>query len=92
MLYLRRTQEGIRPSPDLIAEMDNLGDAGLLGIADSHGRVVGPGATFGSSGGFAEVDLLSIRVTEMGEKLYRVMGLDQILESDLDEIVGALGG
>jgi hypothetical protein len=92
MLAVRRAEGGARPAPTTIAEMDDLGSAGLLGVATERDGIVRPGATFGSSGGFTGVDLNTVRATEIGQRLHRLMGLERVADSDLDAVMSSLRG
>ena len=57
MLAVRRSEGGARPTQAILSEMDDLGTAGLLGVATEREGVVRASATWGSSGGFTGVDL-----------------------------------
>lgn len=93
-LAVHRAEAGGSPSPTLLAEMDDLGSAGLLGVA-TNDEVVTPAATIGFPGAFGtfgRADLNTVRLTSMGQRLHRLMGLDHVPESDLEAILSALRG
>jgi uncharacterized protein with beta-barrel porin domain len=72
--------------------MNDLGGADLLGVASSYGSISRVGSTFGSSGGFAGIDLNTVRLTDLGKLMYRLMGLELVPDQDLDRILVALRG
>jgi hypothetical protein len=92
-----RVAEGVsRPTGTILSEMNDLGSAGLLGVVASSGQVVPPSATVGGLGGFGtwggEVDLTTMQLTDMGRALYRLMGLDQVPDAELEQVASALHG
>jgi hypothetical protein len=92
-----QTQEGrSRPTETILAEMNDLATAGLLGVVNSEGQPVRVGETIGGLGGFGTygggVDLTAVRLFGSGKTLYRLMGLDQIPHDDLMRIARALHG
>ncbi len=92
-----RLSEGrSRPTPTILAEMNDLATTGLLGVVNSEGQLVRVGDTVGGLGGFQTygggVDLATVRLTEMGNTLYRLMSLDQVPDDDLLAVARALHG
>lgn len=85
-----------RPTATILAEMNDLAGAGLLGVINSDGQLVGVGETIGGLGGFQTygggVDLTTVQLTEMGKNLYRLMGLDQVPDDHLMRVARALHG
>ena len=85
-----------RPTDTILAEMNDLAAAGLLGVINSDGQLVPVNETVGGLGGFQTygggVDLTSVQLTEMGRTLYRLMGLDKVPDDDLVSVARALHG
>lgn len=84
------------PRATILAEMNELASAGLLGTINSDGHVVRVGETLGSTAGFQPygegLDLATVQLTEMGKTLYRLMDLDQVPDRDLMQVASALHG
>jgi len=89
-LMAEASETGRRPSPALLAEMDDLSDARLLGVRQNDGSVTMPGATYGSDSGWKLSNLGSAAPTVIGETLHRLMDLDAIPPADLDAILAEL--
>ena len=85
-----------RPTAMILAEMNDLAAAGLLGVTNSDGQLVRIGETLGGLGGFQTygggVHLTTVQLTDMGETLYQLMGLNNVPDTDLSEIAKALHG
>jgi hypothetical protein len=85
-----------RPTDTILAEMNDLAGMGLLGVMNSDGRLVRVGETVGGLGGFQTygggVNLTAVQLTDMGGTLYRLMGLDEVPDRDLQQIALALQG
>jgi hypothetical protein len=94
-LGVDQDEQGGRPTPALTAEMDDLMRAGMLGVAREGGTVGYPEPTWGGVADVASLrgtDLATVRLTPLGETLYRLMGLDQVPPEDLDDVLAALRG
>ena len=80
----------------ILAEMNELSTLGLLGTTNSDGQVVRVGETIEGLSGFGTwgggVDLATVRLTEMGATVHRLMGLGQVPAADLDDVTRALHG
>ena len=92
-----RKDEGLsRPTATILAEMNDLATAGLLGVIDSNGELVRVGETIGGLGGFQTfgggVHLTAVQLTDIGRTLFRLMGLDDVPDDDLNQIAKALHG
>jgi hypothetical protein len=93
-----RVAEGrSRPTATILAEINDLAATGLLGLVSAEGEAgVAPGGViegltaFGTFGG--GTNLTSVTLTDMGARLHRLMGLDQVPDADLEEIAKALHG
>jgi hypothetical protein len=91
-LTIHAGEPGNTPRESVVAEMDELAAANLLGVA-ADGDVARVGSTFGSSGGFAGVEPNKVRLTGLGATLHRLMELDRIPDDELtDQILSALQG
>lgn len=84
-----QTEGGGQPAPTLIAEMDDLAQAGLLGIATDQG-VAPPAAIWAGTAGFRGIDLYRVRLTDLGHRLHRLMGLQRIPDGDMQSVLSAL--
>jgi len=80
------------PSPALLAEMDDLRDARLLGVRQNDGSVTAPGATYGGGSGLTLSNVGSAAPMVVGATLYRLMELDAIPPADLDAVLAELRG
>jgi hypothetical protein len=93
---IRKDEGRSRPTATILAEMNDLATAGLLGVTNSDGQLVRVGETIGGLGGFQTygggVHLTAVQLTSMGGALYRLMGLDQVPDDDLERIAQALHG
>jgi hypothetical protein len=94
---LVRVAEGMsRPTEMILAEMNDLDAAGLIGVRNSDGDLTRVTSTAGGLGGFQPsltgTDLTKLRLTEIGATLYRLMELDRIPDEDLWTVAGALHG
>lgn len=69
-LGIRGAQRGDGPTDTILAELNDLAGAGLLGTINSDGELVRVGETIGGLGGFQTygrgVDLTTVRLTNMG--------------------------
>jgi hypothetical protein len=85
-----------RPSAAILAQMNDLATAGLLGAVNSDGQVVRMSETWGGLSGFrtygGRAEFTTTQLTDMGKTLYRLMGLDQVPHEDLTQIARALHG
>jgi len=85
-----------RPTDTILAEMNDLAGMCLLGVINSDGRLVRVGETIGGLGGFQTygggVNLTAVKLSDMGGTLYRLMGLDEVPDRDLQQIALALHG
>lgn len=80
---------GETANADLLGEMNDLGNYGLLGLRQKEGFV----ATYQSvldGGDFTRLPLTQIRQTAVGERLYELLGLENIPSSDIREVVEEL--
>jgi hypothetical protein len=70
--------------------MNDLANAGLLGVSTDEGEVVPPSAIWAGTAGFRGIDLYRMRPTDMGHRLHRLMGLGRIGDEDLEAVLSAL--
>jgi hypothetical protein len=93
---IRKDEGRSRPTAMILAEMNDLATAGLLGVTNSDGHQVRIGETIGGLGGFqtygSGVHLTAVQLTDMGQTRYRLMGLDEIPDADLVTIAKGLHG
>jgi hypothetical protein len=93
---IRKDEGRSRPTALILAEMNDLAAAGLLGVINSDDQLVRVGETIGGLGGFQTfgggVRLTIVQLTDMGQSLYRLMALDQVPDADLTSIARALHG
>jgi hypothetical protein len=92
-----RVTEGMsRPTEMILAEMNDLDAAGLIGVRNSSGDLVRVTSTAGGLGGFQPsltgTDLTQLQPTQIGATLCRLMELDRIPDEDLQIIGRALHG
>lgn len=83
------------PTAMILTEMNDLASVGLLGLASTQDLLPPeiPGLpAFGTSPGSPGVRLNNVRLTDMGETLYRLMGLDKVPDQDLEQVAKALHG
>lgn len=90
-LTAEASETGRRPSPALLAEMDDVSDERLLGIRQNNGTATPPDATFGGSG-WKPGNVGSAAPMVVGETLHRLMDLDAIPDADLDAVLAELRG
>jgi hypothetical protein len=91
-LTVHAGEPGNTPRESVVAEMDELGAANLLGVA-ATGGVARAGATWASSGGFAGVEANKVRLTDLGQTLHRLMELEGISDDELrGDVLEALRG
>jgi hypothetical protein len=85
-----------QPTATILAEINDLASLGLLGVRrKGDGEVVHPGMTIGgleAFGTFGGVSITTIQPTDMGNTLHRLMGLDEVPDDDLNEVLAAMGG
>jgi hypothetical protein len=86
-----RSEGAFRSSPVVVAELDELGVSGLIGIQQEDKTVVRPSDVFGS-GSFADVDLSLVGLTETGRDLHALLGLGEMPSEDQDGVMAALRG
>jgi hypothetical protein len=91
-LAIERAQSGGRATASVTAEMDDLASMSLIGVATNDEDALPPSAIFASTGGFRTTDLDTIRLTTLGHTMRRLMGLDEIPASELDEVLRAIRG
>jgi len=94
-LGIDQDEQGGHPTAVLIAEMDDLLSAGLLGVIRANGTVGAPDpsiAGIADVGSFRGADLTSMRLTAMGETLHKLMDLDLVPTEDLDSVLEAARG
>lgn len=93
---IRVTEGKSRPTEMILAEMNDLDAAGLIGVRNSDGDITRVTSTMGGLGGFQPsltgTDLTQLRLTEIGATLYRLMELNRIPDDDLSMIARALHG
>lgn len=93
---IRAGERRSHPTATILAEMNDLASVGLLGVASTEGEGgVPPGAVIPGLAAFdtwGGVNLNSVRLTDMGATLYRLMGLDGVPDRDLNQVVSALHG
>ena len=80
------------PTEAIVAELQDLASARLLGVINSAGSLVVVGETIGGREGIAHWALPSLQLTELGKTLYRLMGLHRVPDPDLMRIARALHG
>jgi hypothetical protein len=91
-LTIHAGEPGQTPGESVVAEMDELGAANLLGVSTNSG-VARAGALWTSSGGFAGVEANKVRPTGLGRTLHRLMELDRIPDDELKgQVLNALRG
>jgi hypothetical protein len=84
---------GRLPSPTLVAEMNDLSGARLLGFRQSDGTVSAPQDTWGDGGsGWRPGNLPQGALMTVGETLNRLMELDTVSQGDLVGVVTELRG
>ena len=86
-----RKEGDLRSTEDIIAELDELARAGVLGIGQPGGHVSNPAATLGG-GNFHSTDLVSLALTPIGKDLFELSGLAAIPEEDQAEVLQELQG
>lgn len=74
----------------MAAELDDLGQSGILGFRQQTGGVARPSTTLGG-GDFRHVALENIGVTDIGAQLNRLMRLERIPEAHLADVRRELG-
>jgi hypothetical protein len=85
-------QEGdTRSSEPIMAELTELGQAGVIGIRQDDGRVASPQGTYGG-GDLRSLPIAKLAPTPVGADLYRLMQLDRIPPDDLLHVFSELGG
>ena len=93
---LRLGEGRSRPTATVLAEMNDLASAGLLGVVSTEGEFgVPPGTTVSGLEGFGMfggANLTTVRLTDMGETLFRLMGLGAVADRDLEQVALALHG
>jgi hypothetical protein len=91
-LTAEQSETGHRPTPALMAEMNDLGDARLIGLRQNDGTVVEAQETWGGGGAGRLTDLASLAPTPVGQTVYRLMELDTVPRSELDDVLAELSG
>lgn len=90
-LGAERNEGAFRSAPAVVAEMDELGAAGILGVRQQDMSVVRPSNVLGS-GSFDSIDLHRARLTDLGRTLHSLLGLSEMPEADQHAVLRALRG
>jgi hypothetical protein len=80
-----------RSSDPIIAELTELGQAGVIGVRQETGPVAAPQGTYGG-GDMRSLPLAKLGPTTVGEDLHRLMRLDRIPGTELADAFSELGG
>lgn len=72
-----RTEGAFHSSPFVVAQLDELGVSGLVGVQQQDESVARPSDVFGG-GSFAQIHLSSIALTQTGQALYDLLGLAEV--------------
>jgi hypothetical protein len=86
----RRARGGSLPS-GASYDLDGLGSAGVLGVADGRGLVKVPAVTVGGSSLSGNHDYRAIALTTLGGTLHDLLRLDTVDEAGTDEVWPLLG-
>ena len=81
----------VRSSEPIIAELTELGQAGVIGVLQDTGAVAAPQGTWGG-GDMRSLSLARLAPTPIGDDIHRLMRLDRIPRLDLIEVFAELGG
>lgn len=84
-----RTEGTARPSDSLIAELDELGHTGIVGVGQEGGTVANISSVY-NGGSFATIALAKAYSTYIGNKLYRLMQLNLIPDETVKTVLGRL--
>jgi hypothetical protein len=93
LTLLDRAREGgaAAISDGLALELDDLGQDSIIGFLQAGGDVARPSTTLGG-GDFRGMSLEQVGATDLGHRLYRLMRLDRVPESDVARVRLELGG
>jgi hypothetical protein len=80
-----------RSSPDMVAELGDLGAIGLIGFMQGDGSVAMPANVWGPNQLDAH-SLGKISLTQIGADLYRLAELQEIPDEDQNEVAAAVRG
>jgi uncharacterized protein YbjQ (UPF0145 family) len=86
-----RSEGAFRSSTAIVAELDELGASGVIGVRQDDETVVRPSNVLGT-GSYAEIDLVRAALTEAGRDLYDLLGLATLPREDQDAVMAALRG
>lgn len=86
-----RSEGTTRSSQEIVAELDELGAAGLVGVEQEGGRVANPRTTVGA-GTFSELPLVRMKLTPLGSDLHELMGLSSVPDGDQEVVTEELQG
>jgi hypothetical protein len=78
-----------RPSESLIAELDELGRAGVIGVRQDDGTIANMASVL-NGGTFASLPIARTHPTYIGSKLHRLMRLDLIPEDTVQGLLNRL--
>jgi hypothetical protein len=82
---------GRLPDPGLVAEMNDLSDARVLGLRQADGTVISPQGTWDDTG-WRPSNLPQAALTPVGETLHDLLELDGLPRADLDAVLRELQG
>jgi hypothetical protein len=82
---------GPLPSPALLGELDDLGSARLLGLRQTDGSVIAPAQAWNPNN-WSKTNLAQAALMPVGERLWRLMELNEIPRADLDAVLSELRG
>jgi hypothetical protein len=83
-----------RSNDDVIAEMDELTAMGLLGLGQKDGSVIAPSAAWNDGGGgsWSTFKLYQAQLTNLGQRVYELLGLADVPQDERDAVVRGLRG
>jgi hypothetical protein len=82
---------GPLPSPALLAELDDLSAARLLGLRQTDGSVIAPTEAWSPSN-WSKAKLAQAALMPVGDRLWRLMELHQLPSADVDAVLTDLRG
>jgi hypothetical protein len=91
-LTAERSETGNLPAEEFVAEMNDLGDARLIGLRQNDGTVTPAQETWGGGGAGRMSDVVRLAPTRVGETLHRLMELDHLPRADLEGVLAELRG
>ncbi|HEY8775156.1 MAG TPA: hypothetical protein VIM33_01615 [Gaiellaceae bacterium] len=93
LMYLdvARNEGDARSSEPIIAELTELGQAGVVGVLQENRSVAAPQGTMGG-GDMRSLPLAKLAPTPVGADLHRLMKLDRIPHEELSNVFAELGG